>query len=319
MEMTMQHAKLNQDIVERIHGEAKVTLDETFELLVKRRREIQNRNPAGKKITEAMLRHVLQDEELKKLHPKELRSPHEQILAIRNQENWKERSQLVDSASARALTARPPRVMDGPGFFVTEDTHLQVFGPPYVDQWTSQNQSGNAVVQGLSANKQTGDFGYFIGSADGAAWCGAGVWVQFVPTKTTLVQVRAYTPYNYQYDLNSQAGYTAHDSGGFGIFVLSWNFDGTGRFNDQNYKYSAWGDGTGWWDHHGNPSSPDPDFDNAYIFGNEAPYFPVRSDRVYLACIWGFGSSDAGGGYFGNAVSASDLNAAARFVVIGEQ
>lgn len=95
--------------------------------------------------------------------------------------------------------------------------------------------------------------------------------------------------------------------------------DGTGRFNDQNYKYSAWGDGTGWWDHHGNPSSPDPDFDNAYIFGNEAPYFPVRSDRVYLACIWGFGSSDAGGGYFGNAVSASDLNAAARFVVIGEQ
>lgn len=62
---------------------------------------------------------------------------------------------------------------------------LQLFASPYADQWRSENHSGNAVMQGLSANKQTGDFGYFIGSADGAASCGAAVWVQFVPTRTT--------------------------------------------------------------------------------------------------------------------------------------
>jgi len=202
---------------------------------------------------------------------------------------------------------------------ITEERHLQIFGPPYTDQWTSQSTSGNAEVQSLSANKETGDLGFFMGAADGSAWAGAGIWVQFVPTANTKAQVRAFVPYSYQYDLDSQVGYTAHNDGGFGVFVLSWDMDGTNRFNDLDYRYTAWSDGTGWWDHHSNPSFPDHDFGYAYQYGQEAPYFDVWTNRVYMACLWGFGSSDAGGGFFGNAVSASDLNASVRFVVIGEQ
>lgn len=315
--MQLQQTRLSPDILERINREANTALNETFEAFIQQRRAARPDNPAGQKISEALLLNVFQDETLKKAYPKESLPPQEQILRLQAKEQWKLSRQLIESPTALALATKP-MTMDNPLSPLTEDSHLQIFGPPYIDQWTSQNKSGNAQVN-VSANKATGDFGYFIGSADGAASCGTGVWVQFVPTKNTKAQIRTYTPYNYQYDLDSQFGYTAHDNGGFGIFVLSWNLDGTNRFNDLDYRYTAWSDGTGWWDHHSNPSFPDPDFGYAYLYGQEAPYFSVQSDRVYLACIWGFGSSDAGGGYFGNAISASALNASVRFVVIGEQ
>jgi hypothetical protein len=303
---------------ERIMVEAREARDEAFRSFIARRREARGVSPAGRQITEALLRDVMQDAQLARAYPKDARSPREQLQALRGAERWNRAPSRVDAPAAAALTRRPPRVMDDPGSPFKEDSNLQIFGPPYPDQWTAQDQSGNADVQ-PSADKATGAFGYFVGSADGAASCGAGIWVQFVPTKDTQVQVRAYTPFDYQYDLDSQFGYTAHDTGGFGVFVLSWNLDGTGRFNDLDYRYPAWSDGTGWWEHHQNPSAPDSDSGYAYQFGTEAPYFGASASRVYLACIWGYGSSDAGGGYFGNAVSASDLNAAAKFVVVGEQ
>ena len=253
----MSNTTLASHVTGQIKDEARTALDTSFETFRQRRQAMSNRRTAGPNFTEAMLRTALQDEQIEKLRADNSRSTGRQLLATLRQNRYSNTTRkITDAPAARALTTRPFKVMDNHQLLMAEDSHLQVLGPPYADQWTTQSQSGNAEVHGLSADRETGNFGYFIGSADGSAACGAGVWAQFVPTRSTQAQVRAYTPYNYQYDLDSQYGYTAHDDGGFGIFVLSWNFDGTGRFNDLDYRYSAWSDGTGWWEEHRNPGAP---------------------------------------------------------------
>jgi hypothetical protein len=202
---------------------------------------------------------------------------------------------------------------------IAGDAALQVLVPPYADKWTFTQQSGNAETR-ADADAQTGRFGFLDGAAGGSAACGAGVWVQFVPDGALprCIEVRAYTPYNYQWDDASQMGYTAHNDAGFGIYVLSWDMQGNDRKLVQDHRYSVWSDGTGWWEEHNNPSWGNPDYGNAYLYGNEAPYFEAQPGRIYRACVWCFGTCDAGSGYFGNAVSAAEINATAGFVVIGE-
>ncbi len=309
------------EVSDHLSEEARSELDEVFASVTRRQDEVRARTLVGPRVTEALLRKSFAREELERLSPRNPSPPREQLDALLSDERFKPRATFTDSPTARAVITRPHQVMDGHFFIPKPDRHLHVLGPPYVDRWMSPpHVSGEvATIQNLTANRQTGDLRYFMGSADGATSAGVGVWAEFVPTRDTQAQPRAYAPFNYQYDLRSQYGYTAHGHGGFGILVLSWNRDGTGRSKDLDHRYRTWADGTGWWDHHTNPSDPSPDDDNAYLYGHEAPYFNVRADRIYRVCFWAFGGGDSGGGYFGNAISVSVLNAAIRFVVIGEQ
>ena len=115
-----------------------------------------------------------------------------------------------------------------------------------------------------------------------------------------------------------KTGYTAHNDAGFGIFVLSWDMQGNDMRSEQDYRYSIWSDGTAWGEEHHNPSWDAFDYGNAFLYGNEAPYFEAQPNRIYRACVWCFGSCDAGSGFFGNAIAATDINATAGFVVVGE-
>lgn len=202
-----------------------------------------------------------------------------------------------------------------PGFVPAEDTHLQIFSAPYVDQW----KAGEGY-----ADRVTGTFGFeqFAGGGESANGSGA-VWVQFVPSAgVRFVQVRPYVPYLYQWFDASFHGYVAHNRGGFGILVLSFDSAGGDRKTEQDFRYEAWNDGTAWYETHGNPAWRSDQFwddDHAYLWGNSAPYFPVDPNRIYLAAVWCFGHCDADSGLFGGALSQGNIEAKAVIVVIGEQ
>jgi hypothetical protein len=316
--------QISPEIHSRISGDAKLALDTSFGAFVQRRRDMARRNGTQHEFTEALIRTVLQDEQVRKVSPVKSATLREALAGLSRGEGGTTRPQVPASPAARALTiwpfrtggdSSPPIVRD-----TREDAKLQVLVPPYADSWTSAQPSGNADAR-ANADPAAGTFGFLDGAAGGSAACGAGVWVQFIPDGPLprAVEVRAYTPYSYQWDDVSQLGYTAHNDAGFGIYVLSWDMQGGDRRLEQDYRYSVWSDGTGWSEEHHNPSWDNPDDGYAYIYGNEAPYFEAQPGRIYRAAIWCFGTCDAGSGFFGNAISAADINAKAGFVVIGEQ
>jgi|SRR5580700_5757509 hypothetical protein len=107
-------------------------------------------------------------------------------------------------------------------------------------------------------------------------------------------QVRAYCPNQFVWWDKSYLA-TAHNDAGFGVLVLSWDMNGNNQNTDKDFRYSTWSDGTGWYDTHYNSNYPGVDYDQAYYLTNEPTYFPVQSNRVYMAAIWCFGSCDASG------------------------
>ena len=147
--------------------------------------------------------------------------------------------------------------------------------------------------------------------------------MQFSPSAPLprFIQVRPYVEFLYQYHNSSNYGYTAHNQGSFGILVNSFDLQGNDRRTEQDYRYGepVWSDGTTWWEEHSNTSWDDSDFGFAYIHGKEAPYFLAQAGRIYLACIWCFGSLDAGAGFFGSASAVGNIRARVGFVVIGQQ
>jgi hypothetical protein len=310
----MSSMKISVEIAARIAGDAKAALDESFGAFVDQRLDRLRRSEQQNEVAQVLIRHAMNEQKLPKLHSH--LAPQEALTALQVGNRGRLDRKLRHSPGARALTIRPFGGAAAGELRVAEDARLQILVPPY--QWTSKSGNGNRVTN-VNADAQTGAFGFLDGAAGGSAACGAGVWAQFIPDAPLprWIQVRAYTPYDYQWHDSSQAGYTAHNDGGFGIYVLSWDLAGTDRRLEQDYRYSIWSDGTGWWDDHA--SWPLPDYGYAYQYGNEAPYFEAQPGRVYRACIWCFGSCDAGSGYFGNAFSDADINANVGFVVIGEQ
>ena len=313
----MSDVKISTDIAARIAAEARTALDKSFAKFVDQHLDRMRRSAAHNDVAPALIQQAMDAGRLPNLRPEPTK---EVLAALQAGRTRRSERKVHHSPAARASTVRPFNGLDAGGLRVAEDERLQVLAPPYADQWTSKNGDGNSVTN-CNADAQTGVFGFLDGAAGGSAACGSGVWAQFIPDPPLprSVQVRAYTPYNYQWHDNSQFGCTAHNDAGFGIYVLSWDLTGDDRRLEQDYRYSIWSDGTGWWDDHHNPSWGDPDYGYAYLYGNEAPYFEAQPDRIYCACIWCFGSCDAGSGYFGNAVADADINATAGFVVIGEQ
>lgn len=276
---------------------------------------------ASKLFTEAVLRQHMEDPAFRDASLRHERA--NRVETMRSRRQFAPASR-IDSPSAKALTLQPFSktrdvsklgVRDFPfNFVASEDTHLQIFGAPYQDQFTSG--AGHA-------DRFAGTFGFGVFAAGGSSDGSAAVWVQFTPSAgISLVQVRAYTPYNYQWFDSSSNGYVAHNSGGFGVLVLSFDNQGGDRRTEQDFRYRAWDDGTGWFEEHSNPAWSNGGFwdnDNAYLWGNEAPHFAVDPNRIYLAAIWCFGHCDADSGFWGSAISQGNIEATAGFVVIGEQ
>ena len=301
-------AKEFAHLSEQLGADARASIEQTFHKLSERLRERKLRNAAQQEATEALLRVALLAEQQRTVR----KTAHALLQAMKDRRGSELLSSRLLAPAARAQTLRPAHVEDL-NVELAADTALQVYGPPYADQWVASATS--------QANAAAGTFGFLDGTTDGWVSSGAGVWVQFVPDSPLprQVEVRAFTPYNYQWDDLSDNGYTTQNNAGFGIYVLSWNFQGADQRLELDYRYPIWSDSTGWWEEHHNPSWDGYDYDYAFLYGNEAPYFQAQPGRIYRACVWCFGSCDAGSGFFGNAIAAADINASVPFVVIGEQ
>jgi hypothetical protein len=202
------------------------------------------------------------------------------------------------------------------------DKKLDVFGPPYAQQWSDQHGDRPHQQQMILLNANTGRFGFVhtIGKEGGNIFSGAAHWIQFMPTPgMTQAEVRPYCPFNYAWHDKSYIA-TAHNHGGFGILVLSFDLSGGDRATEQDFRYELWGDGTSWYQDHANPSFPAHDDDNAYLWGHEAPYFNLRQNRIYMAAIWCWGNCDANGASLTEASYAQALiDARIPFVVVGSR
>lgn len=312
---------LSTEINQRIGADAQSALDQLFNQYVQHRNDLLCSQPVQQQAIEAWLRASLSEEQIS--NPQRDRfSLSEKIESMIKARKRATTNQRLASPAAKAMTLRPFAGMTfNDGVQVDEDAKLQILVPPYVGKWTSISPPPSPGGNAINASVQDGSFGFLIGAADGSAAAGAGIWVQFIPDPPLprAIQIRPYTPYSYQWDDHSDMGYTAHNDGGFGIYVLSWNREGADQRLEQDFRYSVWSDGTGWWDDHHNPSWGDFDYGHAFLYGHEAPYFEACANRIYRACIWCFGSCEASGGFFGKALSASDINAETGFVVVGEQ
>jgi hypothetical protein len=219
--------------------------------------------------------------------------------------------------SAR-LTVQPlgGGTLGGP---VPEDETIACYVPPYADQWTDMEGGSPTPHQQQEtwASKGDGKFGFLhtIGKEGGSAYSAAAVWVEFVPRRSSgQLQVRAYTPYSFVWHDKSYVA-TAHNDGSFGVYVLSWDTNGNDRAVEQDYSYSIWSDGTGWYDDHSDSGGG-----YAFQYGHEAPYFDARSNRIYRAGIWCFGSCDAhGADVLSASYAQAKIEASVPYVVIGQQ
>jgi hypothetical protein len=315
----MPEQTLSADVAKGVSVDAKRALDASFYTYAKDRSERLARSGAGNEVMEALIRRGLNDQQMQKIQAAKRQTLQEVRAAM-----GVATRQARDSLAVRASVIRPFNAASADSVRLAEDTKIQFFAPPYVDQWTSPASNGSGFSE-PHASHTAGTFSFSQGAGapnnGGSAASGAAIWVQFIPDEPLprAVQVRPYTPFDYGWQDHSQYGYTAHNDGGFGIYVLSWDFDGGDQRLEQDYRYSVWSDGTGWWDNHANPSSPNPDSGYAYYPYNEVPYFEAQPGRVYRAAVWCFGSCDASAGFVGNALVWAGLSATAGFVVVGEQ
>lgn len=217
------------------------------------------------------------------------------------------------------------------GIIGTTKNHLDVFGPPYVDSWTSSEVGGAPPERRNTwARAGTGEIGfdYRIWPKAGSISCGAAVWVNFMrqapgspPGQGApgMVQIRTYTPYEYMW--HNQSGMAAaHSEAGFGVYVLSWNLSGGDRVVEQDHEYTAWNDTTDWNWNKGNTSFSSSDWDHALYLTQMAPYFPIRPGRLYWAAIWCFGAGSASGQLteYRASLTESRIAATVRFVVVDQ-
>ena len=85
----------------------------------------------------------------------------------------------------------------------------------------------------------------------GSAWGGGGVAAQLQPLAVNeLLRFSAFVRYSYDWADSSSWGYTAHSDGYLGVFVTSFQLDGTGEHVELDQRSHMWSDGTGWWENH---------------------------------------------------------------------
>ena len=239
-----------------------------------------------------------------------------------------------DSRAAAAMTLQPVRDVTIDGIVVlSEDKQLDIIGPRYPDFWTSKGGDALPASQTVWANQGDGSFGFdhdVRGTVTGRqANSGAGVYVQFVPRIAPgIAEIRPYVPFSYQWsDLSFKS--REDNSAKFGIRVWSWNSNGSDFTMEKDYTYFAWQNTTiasyfaeassPSWEENQEDNVPGWDFDNAFLFGDEAPYFHTRPNRIYMAAIWCFGVCWSVSPENRPGASIAKLHARVPWVVIGYQ
>jgi hypothetical protein len=233
-----------------------------------------------------------------------------------------------DSARVQRFAVRP--MTDDPfltRIFPLEET-LDVFGLPYAAH-SSSLEGGPHFQHHVTADKTSGRFGFLhqINEEGGESYAAAALWIHFMrrtpgspPGQGSpgLAQIRPYIPYSYLWIDKSYIA-TAHNIGGFGIFVTSRDLSGGDERTDQNHRYWIFSDGTSWFEEHANPAFPGFDQDHALSFNDAAPHFSILPNRLYSAAVWCFGLCDANGtGADGASFAAAQIDARMPFVVVAQ-
>ena len=240
------------------------------------------------------------------------------------------RQELIDRFAKVASDARQ-RLMQGDPVTARRTAmasaqQLQVLAPPYADTWRwTGGLTGDGTVASTNADKDNGSFGFTLGTGHGSAAAAAGVWAQFIPDGPVpfrLILTRPFVRFADEWDSNTQwQPYGAHNEGGFGMSVLSWNLEGQDQQQEPGFPwfYYNWSKDTGWFSDDHDTNWPNADQGLSYTFsGNTPPPFIAFTDRIYWIAIYCFGECDAGGGYFGHGITASRISACADFIAVQE-
>jgi hypothetical protein len=298
---------IDQKIQAHILADANRSLDHEFQRFVEERRARQSKQVEHQvAMTDALHRLLAKDNAAAAEASRHLNDPD----ALKD---------LISKFGGRSERGWPARASHASGKVVADYAQSQLLGPPFIEPWTPpSDKSGNAEVYGLWASVN-GEFGFTQSAAGGSVTSAAGLWVQFRPDPPLprQIQVLPDVLYYAQWWDNSVNGWTAHNDANFGVYVLSWNDEGADKRLEQDQRFPAWSDNTGWWSNDFNPNWPGWDFGVGIPL---PPYFQADPNRIYMACMWCYGSCDAsGGGEFSNALSGTNLQAKAYVVVINEQ
>jgi hypothetical protein len=164
------------------------------------------------------------------------------------------------------------------------------------------SQAGNAIDanQTPHADLHDGTFGFshlVNGTVTGRqAITGAGVFAQFNPKIVPgWAQVRPYAPFSYQWSTSSFRSSEANLAT-LGIRVFSWDLTGSDMVVEQDFRYFVWNNSQsayhfGYatspsWEEDQSNNVPEWDYDYGFHFGDAAPYFKTRPNRLYMVAIW---------------------------------
>jgi hypothetical protein len=330
----------NLETFMREHAEREATYAEIFERIA----------PEAQYAQEAFSRKIAKDREARLRRWSEREQPvvsqldpvAERLLAYRMervQQLHRERAPetpppRAHSRAAMAMTLQPVRdIVADRTLLVPGDQLLDIIGPRYSNFWTSKSGNAFPFFQTVWADPGDGSFGFdhtVEGTVTGRqANSGAGIYVQFVPRIAPgMAQIRPYLPYSFQW---ASLSFKSREDNlaTFGVRVWSWSDTGDDFATELDYRYYVW-NSTIIADHFAEASSPNwednqedamPgwDYDTAFLFGNEAPYFRTRPNRVYLAAIWCFGVSASVSPQNRPGISIARLHAKVPWVVIGYQ
>jgi hypothetical protein len=187
---------------------------------------------------------------------------------------------------------------------------LTIAAPPYSVDWGSGSGStSNSTTSGGGfGGKTDGSFGAStIIFSGGSAWGGGGVAAQIQPiADNELMRFSAFVTYGYSWDDSSSWGDTAHSDGYLGVFITSFQLDGSGGRVEVDQRSHLWSDGTGWWEEHS-------DSGDGLIWPNSQVevFLPVTSSRIFLFWIWALQSGDAGS----DSTEIANLDGAVPFMV----
>ena len=187
---------------------------------------------------------------------------------------------------------------------------MSIAVPPYAVDWSdgSGSTSNSTTSGGGFGEKRSGTFGAStIVFSGGSAWGGGGVAGSIRPlAQNEVMRFSAYVRYEYDWRDSSSWGDTAHNDASLGVFVTSFQLDGTGGRVELDHRTQMWSDGTGWWEDHSDAGDglvwPAPQIE---------AFLPVTSSRIFLFWIWALNSGDADT----NSTSQGNLDGNVPFMV----
>lgn len=241
---------------------------------------------------------------------------------------------LKESNFAKAQTFLPIRDIILEAFIIEwEDKKLDIIGPPYPGFWTIESGNAPQWMHNVAWADKNGIFGFdhnVKGTVTGMQSNRAsGIYIRFIPPITPgIAQIRPYLPFSYRWSTLSFKS-REDSSGTFGVRVWSWSLNGGDMTLEQDYQYSCWKKTSiaSYFSVDSNPSwydipednIPGLDFDNAFNYGTQPPYFQTRPDRIYMASISCFGLCWSVSPENRPGISIGRIDAKMPWVVVGYQ